>query len=375
LEKSARRTTIVVGALVLSLGWTLGNIIYIDSIRASWLGWLEAHGSYDLLALSEHTQPHDILTARPFSFEVGSALVRHEAVTEIQRLRFIEAEFMGRTIVVEGVEIRPDGLPLVDGTWMNVASALSAGDGVLVSDNLARWARLSIGDVMALATPSGLTRFPIVGVFVDAFAGDLGSVLMPLQAYSVLWRDNQLSFIRIWLRSPGDVAAIRQELRGVYLEEYGVGFMKFRDNVRRLEEAFDAAFGGTYALLLVAFIVAFLGVANFLVTATLDRDPWYAVLRGVGFEPTMLLRVTLTEAVAIGFIGAGLGVFAGLVGGWIMLDFTIPLVSGWRFAYHVPVRPLVFSVAGAVGLAGLAGLLPGLRVARGRDVIGLRRVA
>jgi putative ABC transport system permease protein len=167
---------------------------------------------------------------------------------------------------------------------------------------------------------------------------------------------------------------VAQQLSDEYGPRYGVRFIRFDENLARLEDAFDAAFGGTYALLLVAFVVAFLGVANFLVTATIDRDPWYAVLRGVGLEPSMLLRITLSEAIAIGLIGGVLGVVAGLVGGWIMLGFTIPLVSGWRFDYHVPISPLVYSIAGAISLAALAGLLPGMRVARRRDVLAVRRV-
>jgi putative ABC transport system permease protein len=150
----------------------------------------------------------------------------------------------------------------------------------------------------------------------------------------------------------------------------GLRVVPFEDNLTALNDAFDAAFAGTYALLLVAFCVTFVGVLNFSFTNVLDRAAWYGVLRGLGFDSTELLKVALSESVGLGVVGGCLGLLAGVLAGWITLAFSIPLVSGWFFPYQLPVGALTVAFVGTIALCALAGGLPGVRVARGEDVRG-----
>ena len=53
----------------------------------------------------------------------------------------------------------------------------AAGEGLMVSDNLAQLQRLELGEIVELPAPHGMIRLPIVGILVD-YSDQQGTILM-----------------------------------------------------------------------------------------------------------------------------------------------------------------------------------------------------
>ena len=57
----------------------------------------------------------------------------------------------------------------------------AAGEGLIVSDNLAQLQHLTLGEMLEIPAPNGLIRLPIVGIIVD-YSDQQGTILMDRSA-------------------------------------------------------------------------------------------------------------------------------------------------------------------------------------------------
>jgi putative ABC transport system permease protein len=115
-------------------------------------------------------------------------------------------------------------------------------------------------------------------------------------------------------------------------------------------------------LLILAIVVAVLGIVNSLALSVVERTRELALLRAVGMSKAQMRAMVRSEAVLIGAVGALLGVLLGLFGGWAFQralsssQGIIELAVPWT-------RLAVFVVAGAaIGI--VAGTVPARRAAR-----------
>jgi putative ABC transport system permease protein len=111
-------------------------------------------------------------------------------------------------------------------------------------------------------------------------------------------------------------------------------------------------------------------VATTTVMSVQDRIKEHAVLQTLGFRPQRVLRLVVTESVALSVLGGGLGVVSGLLFlAWAKMSVaaegvTIAFRPSWDLAWQGVLASLI------VGL--LAGIVPGLRAARAEIVPALR---
>ncbi|MGW4245866.1 ABC transporter permease [Nocardia sp. NPDC004722] len=114
-------------------------------------------------------------------------------------------------------------------------------------------------------------------------------------------------------------------------------------------------------LVIVAFIAA-LALLNTLTLALLERRRELGILRAVGSSRRFALHMVLTEATAIGLIGAALGVLLGLTN-----QYFYSLLATDTLGIDVHFRPgpalLVFTFA-ALALSLLGSIPPAVRAAR-----------
>jgi putative ABC transport system permease protein len=114
-------------------------------------------------------------------------------------------------------------------------------------------------------------------------------------------------------------------------------------------------------LLVLAIVVALLGIVNTLALSVVERTRELAMLRAVGMTRNQMRAMIRSEAALIGLVGALLGVLLGLFLGWV---FQRALSSQGITDLVVPwARLVAYVVAGAVtGL--VAGTIPAHRAAR-----------
>jgi putative ABC transport system permease protein len=119
-------------------------------------------------------------------------------------------------------------------------------------------------------------------------------------------------------------------------------------------------------LLILAIVVAVLGIVNALALSVVERTRELALLRAVGMSRAQIRTMVRSEAALIGTVGALLGVVLGLFLGWV---FQRALRTQGITEWVVPwVRLLFYVVAGAV-TGVVAGTLPARRAAQ-VDMLG-----
>ncbi len=126
-------------------------------------------------------------------------------------------------------------------------------------------------------------------------------------------------------------------------------------------EAADAFLDVVTTLLLMAVVIALLGVANTLVLALHERISEIGMLRAVGMQRREVAAMILYEAVTIGAVGAGIGAVAGIGFGWVLTTVT---AGATPMSVVIPWTRLALIVVGAIAGSSIVSAIPALRASR-----------
>jgi putative ABC transport system permease protein len=252
---------------------------------------------------------------------------------------------------------RKQRYPVVAGDPTTFQDRFASGEAVLVSDNFAYRHGLHAGDTLSLDTPSGQRTFAIAAVVLD-YTLDIGTIIMERETYRRLWQDDLVNSFRVWLAPGANRETVRQAIANVARPEFTITVLtasEFKQNVAR---ALDDALLMTYAIQLVAIVIAVIGVINFFLAETVDRRREIGLLRSVALSKGQVLRVLSVEALIIGMLGGVLGVLYAWPIAHALVTQSTRLVSGWGLMFVFPV-PLAFvTVALAAATSVLAALYP-----------------
>jgi putative ABC transport system permease protein len=357
IERNPFAPVAVVAAIVMGLGWTLADAALVDSFKHSWLKWLDEHYQSDLVVTAGPASI-SLLTYPPVAGDLVDRISQIPGVRAAQGLRTIEILFDSRPTVVQGIDWSERGLPMLDDSWEDAAPRFWSGEGVVVSENLAHKSSLKPGDVISVATSGGEWQVPVLGIFSDfQGGGDLGSIAVSREEYQRRWEDTLVSKIRVWTH-PGKVGDVRREIHRRYGQTHGVHAMTFAQAREAVTDLIENVFTLTYALVLIALFVSFVGVTNFLMSAILDRRVELRTLEAVGVSARTVARTLMSEGGLLGILAVTLGLAAGAVVSRIIVLHSVPMVNGWHFTYVFPFGTAVTTAAGSLLLAIAAGLLP-----------------
>jgi putative ABC transport system permease protein len=348
----------VVAAIIMGFGAVLADASLTASFKGTWLRWLDEQYQSDLFVTGAPSAV-SLLTEPPVAEAVVDELRAVPRVREAQGVRIVEVPFAGRPVTIQAIDRTAHGLTLLDGAWERAADEFWQGDGVALSDNLAHRTGLHRGDRIRLPSPDGEQDFPVLGVFEDfQGGGDLGSIAMSRSRYRSTWRDHSVSRIRVWTDTPADVDRVRTEIQRRVGASYGLRALTAGEFRRGVEDLVENAFAMTYALVLIALVISFVGVINFLFAAVLDRRPELRTLEAVGVPPGQIAGAIVVEGGLVGAVGVLVGLAAGTIVSRIIVLHSVPMVNGWHFAYVFPVETAIGMSVGVVLIAAAAGLAP-----------------
>lgn len=123
----------------------------------------------------------------------------------------------------------------------------------------------------------------------------------------------------------------------------------------------DQMLGLVYAMLVLAILIAVLGIGNTLALSILERTRELGVLRAVGMTRRQLRSVIRWESVIIALQGAVLGLGIGVFFGWALVR---AMRDEGITTLDVPVASLLVVVVLAAACGVLAAVLPARRAAR-----------
>jgi len=364
-ESSLGRAGVAMGGLYLGVAMTIAVTIMVASFRDTVTGWLN-----QVLVADLYVSPRGTVGGSALSPEQVMAMSGVDGVERGDTIRT-------RQVVIDGLQARIGGARLDPGRF--TPTLLSAGnvdeliaraesDGSLfVSEAFARKHRLGVGDSVGLPTPTGTRHRTIVAIYRD-YASEQGYVLMDREHYVDLYADDTVDSIAIHLQ-PGASADSVRELIGAAARRVDAPPLDIRTN-RDIREsalrAFDQTFAVTRVLQIIAMLVAILGVATTLLAQLLDRRHEIVTLLTLGAGRGRVARVLVLEAGLIGIAGIILGVAGGLTLAWILTTIVMMESFGWTIRFAIPWGVLFQTIVLLLGATLLAGLVPALRILRGK---------
>jgi putative ABC transport system permease protein len=220
----------------------------------------------------------------------------------------------------------------------------------------------------------GTSVWNIVGVF-----GDRGSV-----AESEIWSDAivlqgaynrgaSYQSTRVRLESPTALQTFKDALTS----DPRVNVRVFTEREYYAQQARSltllvTSLGSVIAILMG--IAAIFGALNTMYSAVSSRAKEIATLRAIGFGAVSVVTSVLVEALVLGFVGGAIGALIAYFGfnGVRASTMNLSSFSQISFAFAVTPTLLATSLAYALVLGFVGGLMPSLRAARVPITVGLR---
>jgi putative ABC transport system permease protein len=176
--------------------------------------------------------------------------------------------------------------------------------------------------------------------------------------------DDRVDTFELYLEDPSRLDEIRREVTQRFGEKYQLYALSNRELREEARKLVDGAFAATYAMEVVAMMLALLGVVNTLLAAVLDRTREIGLLRAVGASRGHVVRLFACEAGFLGLCGAALGTASGWVMGLVVTHVVAGQATGWSFDFYFPWGSAVQMLGVSTVLAVVAGLYPARRAAQ-----------
>ncbi len=371
LIQAPRRTSASVIALMLSLALA---VAFSGVARASYdsiVDWTRTTFNSDLFV--SPTPGFDVQTTR-FPAAMASELAVLPGIARVQMFRDGRIMFRKTPITVVAIEMASVAKTAprqpVAGEADEMYRKAAAGEGLIVSDNLAELQHLTLGQTLEVPAPYGLIHLPIVGIIVD-YTDQQGTILMDRSVFIKYWHDEAVRDFRVYLTPGASVPSVRQRILERYAGKRQV-FVLTNDELKRyILKITDQWFGLTSLQMGVAVLVAILGIVNTLTVSIIDRRRELGVLKAVGALNGQVRHTIWIEALTVGLLGVVLGYALGAVNLYYMLQIVHRDIAGLRLDYVFPVTVAVALVPTILGAAFVAALWPAESAVRGSLVEAL----
>ncbi|MFF0488832.1 ABC transporter permease [Nocardia sp. NPDC004068] len=257
-----------------------------------------------------------------------------------------------------------DGNPNIAGLLdPGVRAEVLAGRGVVVSRLLADRSGIRVGDELAVGTPTGMHRVPVLGEF-GYLSIDAGVIGMSLDGMRDWFRRPGSTYLAVTFAPGADAAAVRAAVRDDLGAgaELATGRQAYAASLVSVDQAGAFAVGLQW---IVAVLAAF-AVMNTLLLAVVQRRREIGVLRAMGARRRFVTRLVLVEALAVGVVGGGMGVLGGEAV-HVLADRVLRVLAGIDVRYDLDPIAL-WSTGIALTVCLLGAVPPAIRAGR-LDVI------
>lgn len=374
LRRAVRRNAVAASAMMVGLAMLVSVSTMIRSFRATVEAWIAQSVRADFvlspagryLKGADGRLPADLL--RPLATVEGV-----EALDPFRGIR-VEDGRGGRFLLASGdfaVHARYGRLLMVGGDAPAILRAAREAGAVVVSETFALRYGVRVGGRVSLPTRRGPVQLPVAGIFYD-YTTEGGLVVMDRPLFVRLTGDPFLTSVAIYLRPGADPEVVRRRILTAVPGREDLLLLANRALKARVLEIFDQTFAITYALELIALVVAALGILNAQMATVLERQRELGILRAVGCSRRQVLATVLAEAGLLGIAANLLGAAVGLALSAILI-YVINFQSfGWSIQFHFPAREVTQVTALALGTALVAGAVPAFIAAALPPVEALR---
>lgn len=311
-------------ALLLALAANVGVGSMTEGFRQTFTGWLDQR-----LAADIYVRPQDAAQASV----IGRWLDQQPQVSAQLPTTELETRVGGWPTQVSGVIDHP----LYAQTWPLLESIadpwsqLAAGEGALVSEQLAFRLKLSLGDTLTLDTPAGSWPLRILGRYAD-YGNPKGQLLVSAAGLQQRWPDQPISGIGI-LAKPDRAAPLVAALR----DAFDLGDSRVIDQAALKaysQTIFEQTFAATAALNTLTLGVAAVALFTSLLGLADSRLSQLAPLWAMGLRPAQLAALSVAQMLVLAAFTCLLAIPLGLMLAWCLVEVVNVQAFGWRLPWH-----------------------------------------
>ncbi len=344
-------------ALLLALAANIGVGTMVESFRTTFVDWIDQRLFADVYVDPATGAQADAVRA---------ALGDDPAVAELLETRSTEAS-------LGGVPVRIVGRPAGEGgayrrAWPFLSAEaeawdrIAAGEGAMVSEQLARKLGLGLGDTVTLPASGGPWELRVAAIYAD-YGNPRGEIGVGLDALERRWDGLDFDGFGVMLAEGAEAGALMARLD----ERFELGPDALADNaaIKAFSlRIFERTFAVTAMLNVLTLGAA--GAALFASLATLadQRLAQVAPLWAVGVTRRRLAGIDLAKTVGLALMTAALAIPLGIAVAWLLVAVINVEAFGWRLPLHLfPEQWVRLGLITAV-VAAAAAALPALRLAR-----------
>ena len=364
LRDSLARIAIAVGALITAVALFTALVIMVRSFRHTVEIWVEQTISGDLFVTTRMAETNRVW--EPLPPTLVDDLGRREDIDLVPNRQF-SLSYEGYAFQLEAMDFEAfQGYGRF--FWLqggaHLVPSLARGEGVLLSEVFAHRTGLGVGDTFQTRLRGRDLAWPVLGLVRD-YRTHGGVVFCALADLDRRLGGLAWGGVRIFFTDRSrDIAAATARLQDELVLRFGDRLDMMAGSALRAAvlKIFDETFAITTVLLLIALLVAALGITTILTVRVLERTGELNTISALGGSRGQIQAMILWEAFFIVAVGELLGVLCGF-GLSHLLVFVINRQSfGWTFLYGVDWAALAISLPLIVA-AALAAALPAMRLA------------
>jgi putative ABC transport system permease protein len=369
LRDAGTRTAISVGALITAMALFVALVIMVNSFRKTVEVWVEQTISGDLFVRPKMAGVNDYRD--PVPPEVVRWLQHRQTEEPLEilpyrriYLHYGQVPYQFEAIAMD-VHLRHGGFLFVHGNPREALTQVQEGRGVLVSEVFANRTGLGLGSRYRVQLAQVDLEFPVVGVIRD-YRTHGGVVFASLAVFQARTGDREWNGIRLFFPDRGSnpemaAAKLRDRLleccAGRHALDVTLGG-ELRGEILRI---FDETFAITTVLLLIALLVAALGITTTLTVLVLERSRQLNTLAAIGASFAQIRGMIFWEAILIVAAGECMGIGCGLLLSKLLISVINRQSFGWTFIPSIDWPALAVSIPLILATALLAAL-PAVRL-------------
>ena len=320
---------VALSGLSLAVATAIGVTLMIDSFRTDFSRMLERRLSYDVVVQGDSAALH----------QLQSDLGKMDAVSRVQAY----SEFITRLQGVP-VQVEMSQMDRTETARYGYGQSLSARQ-ALISEQAARALGLKTGEGFRLES----SDFEVMGVF-QSFGDIQPRILVGLDA-APIFEAQTLSALSLNVDTP---SALSEALRKAYPQLE----LTRQSEIRRLALAtFDRTFTITTVLILIALLVAAIGVYIAVTTLRLNKQVSTKLLVALGVSHAEEAGMDFVLGLGIGMLALVLALPLGICFGWILCAVINPRAFGWTVDLQLSAGGLFWPVFWGLTAAAMAGVI------------------
>ena len=357
--RNPRRTASTAAALMIGLTMVATMSVFASSIKASFGDVLAGSTKADLFVATSS------VTSEGFSSESADVVARVPGVATLSAMGWGNAKFDGVAASYSAIDPATADEVLNLGLTSGSVRAL-AGDGVVVSRKVAEDRGWSVGQVIPVQFAAAGTRsVKVVGVY-----GRKGFVssdyLIGLDLFQAANGGQGLLSTALVTVAPGaDVGTVERSIQAALAGHPDARVLNEREYKKVAGGFVDQLLTFVTVMLLLAVVIALLGIVNTLALSVFERTRELGLLRAIGMTRGQVRAMVRWEAGVISLIGAAAGAALGI-------GLGVALVRAVKDQGITAVSVSTTQIGVYVAIAAAAGVVAAIgpsRRAAGVDVL------